>query len=131
MKDLAVLILAWVAIPASATAQTAFNPSTLRFNQSSDHATQLADGTNVLTGYRAKHFLKGASAPIMTTDLCKPVPDVDGVITVALTASSCPSGGLIVASPLVANTTYETRITAYGPGGESEVSLPSNPFVLL
>lgn len=114
-----------------AVAQTTFNPTKLSFNKSADHAAQLADGTNVLTGYRENTFLKGAAAPIMKVDLCKPTPDASGVITVVTTSSPCPTGGLLFGTPLVVNTTYETAVSAYGPGGESLVSARSNPFALL
>lgn len=118
-------------LPTVVSGQTVFNPRTLTFTKSVDHSAQLADGSNILTGYRDKTYLKGAAQPLMTVDLCKPVPAADGTITIVTTSSPCPTGGLLFGTPLVVNTTYEVRITAYGPGGESGVSAPSNPFALL
>jgi hypothetical protein len=109
--------------------QTVFNPKTVQFNASAEHSSTLTDGTSIVSGYRVKHFLSGAASPLMTVDLCKPVP-VNGIITVTTTSSPCPTGGLLFASPLVVNTIYVAKVTAYGPGGESLPSAASNPFAL-
>lgn len=130
MRILTVMLGLCLLTASTVSAQTVFNPTKLIFARSADHSAQFADGTNIVTGYRVKHFLSGASSPLMTVDLCKPVPAADGTITIVNTSSPCPTGGLLFASPLVVNTSYVSKVTAYGPGGESAVSPPSNPFVL-
>lgn len=131
MKTLLAALALVLLAAAPTAAQTVFNPTTVKFAKSADHSAQLTDGTNIVTGYRLKHYLSGANSPLMTVDLCKPVPDAAGNITVVNTSSPCPTGGLLFAAPLVTNTSYVSRVTAYGPGGESAVSAPSNPFVLV
>lgn len=129
MKYLLAAVLC-LAFPMLASAQPTFNPTTVVFTASPDHNATFADGTKVVTGYRLKHYLSGATSPIMTVDLCKPTPNATSVITVVNTSAPCTTGGLLFATPLLVNTTYVAKVTAYGPGGESLPSAASNFFVL-
>ena len=109
-----VLLAVW---PALAAAQGVTNPVAVEFDVPSEHAVILPDGTAAITSYALQITEVGASAPLSTTDLGKPTPDVAGHVR------ATPQ----VLIGLPANRTYTAVIKAIGPGGEA-VSDPSNPF---
>lgn len=95
------------------------NPTGVEFIASADHNREIAiDGTivSVVTSYELRIYASGASSPLSTVALGKPVPDASGRI-VARPAE-------LIGLPIGA---YQARVAAIGPGGEGE-SDPTAPF---
>lgn len=90
-------------------------PRYVAFTASSDHAT------TVVTGYRLNVFAAGAdvtsATPRATSDMGKPTPDAQQVITV-------DRGSFFTALPAGS---YIATVTAYGPGGSAQ-SMPPVSF---
>lgn len=96
--------------------------STADFVASADHdAVNQLDGSQVVSGYRARYHLLDANnnpqpTPAFVTNLGKPVPGAGGVIVIPNAFGA-----------IVPNTAYRLIVEAVGPGGVG-VSQPSVPF---
>jgi hypothetical protein len=111
-----------LACAASVAAQTPIiilpATSQVTFTASSDHTTIGLDGNPLLTGYTVTSCLKATPTTCLPpVDVHKPTPNAANVISVTGTFSG-----------LVPNTVYQATVAAYGPGGTSPPSTPSNPF---
>jgi len=99
-----------------AEAQFALNPVRLQFVASSDHDIQI-NGQPAVTRYEVEFYLEGASAPMNTIDLGKPMLGSNRTIVIDDT-------NLFMPLPLG---NYVARVAAVGPAGRT-LSEPSNPF---
>jgi hypothetical protein len=109
--------LAALLLATTVGAQTVINPRRLEFTASADHSVVLSDGAAKVTRYEVRWYAEGASAPMQTTDLGKPLPQ-GGLISLDLAA---------VFAGIPIGTGYTAKVVAMGPTGEG-VSAPSNPF---
>ncbi len=119
---LSALILAvTAALPATALGQTSLvnNPTTLVFTASADHNALLADGRPAVDHYTFDVYVVGGAQPFQSTNIGKPVPAPDGLVSYDFSGS--------VASWPLPGGNYESRVNAVGPTG-SGVSDASNPF---
>ena len=105
--------------PFSAAAQTVMDATTVEFTASVDHSGVATDGTPLLTSYRLDIFPAGTATPSHSISLGKPVPGANGLISMRFDT--------LLPTPLAVGTTYESRVTAIGPGG-STTSAVSNTF---
>lgn len=102
-------------------AQTVVNPTTLRFVASAEHGVMLGE-VPVVESYEMRIVtMINTTVVVWSFGLGKPVPDPTNVVTLPLPP---------LATQLMANTLYQARVAAIGPGGEGESNL-SNPFGLL
>ena len=106
-------------LAAAASAQPLQNPRAVEFEPPADHAATLEGGTPVITSYEFEIYMAGASAPFHTVSLGKPAPGPDGLITVDFSSQ-------VTSWPLPGGT-YESRVSAVGPGGTSRSDV-SNQF---
>jgi hypothetical protein len=106
--------------PQSTGAQTVVtNPTTLEFNASADHAATLPDGKPAVDHYTFDVYSVGASQPFQSTNIGKPAPGTNGVISYNFASS-------VAGWPLPGGN-YVARVKAVGPNGAS-ASDPSNQF---
>lgn len=89
------------------------------FTPSVDHSAVDSDGASVVQNYLLQIFVAGQTTPVHQVDLGKPTADADGQIRVDFVA--------LLATPLAAGVTYESRVGANGPGGQAWSTL-SNTF---
>ncbi|HET7620079.1 MAG TPA: BACON domain-containing protein, partial [Vicinamibacterales bacterium] len=104
------------AVPAYA--QAVIDPQRAEFTPSTDHNT-VVDGVAVVDGYRLDIYVSGSSTTVERVELGKPSPESDGQIRVNFLS--------LLSTPLTAGVTYEARIVAHGPGGETASGL-TNTF---
>lgn len=116
----ALALAAFTVLARPASAQVVFNPRTVEYVVSADHAATLSDGTPKVARYEIRFFAPDAVAPMSTGDLGKPAPGADGRVTQDI--STLPA---LIGLPIGGN--YIARVAAIGPTGEG-VSQPSNPF---
>src|SRR5215204_6227551 len=120
VRRLAAVVIGLILLgPFSAAAQTVMDATTAEFNPSPDHNVVAADGTPRLTSYRLDIFPAGSSTATHTVNLGKPAIGAGGLINVRFDT--------LLSTPLNIGTTYESRVTAIGPGG-STTSAVSNTF---
>lgn len=110
----AFVLLVLVGAVARVEAQV-INPTTVEFDVSADHNTVVL-GQPAVTKYELRIFAVGATAPVATFDLGKPVP------TGVRAKVTNPS----IFLPLAMGE-YLGRVVAVGPGGEG-ISDPTDPF---
>ena len=115
---LAMAATVFASIPASA--QTVVDATTAEFQPSADHGT-ISNGTALVTSYLLQFFPGGSSSASHSIDMGKPAPGTDGLIRFVFTSH--------LATPLVAGTTYQARVSAIGPGGTTPSTL-SNAFMV-
>ena len=115
---LAMAAMVFMSIPAGA--QTVVDATTAEFQPSADHNTT-SNGTALVTSYLLQFFPGGSSSASHSIDMGKPAPGTDGLIRFAFTSR--------LATPLVAGTNYQARVSAIGPGGTSASRL-SNTFTV-
>lgn len=114
----AIAVVATIAGPRAAAAQSTVDPVALEFRASTDHDATNGSGAPVLSQYEAQFFLPGAAQPFQTVSLGKPTPDGNGMIRIDFASlSSRPSPGIV----------SDARVAALGPGGAT-ASNASGPF---
>lgn len=104
-----------------------FNPTTVKFTPSADHATNVVVGTittPAVARYELRIYATGATQPITTSDLGKPTPQTTGCDVGEASCITVNRASVFVAIPTGA---YTARVAAIGPGGEG-VSADSDPF---
>jgi hypothetical protein len=101
-------------------AQPIENPKTVEFDPSPDHDV-VTGGTPLVDRYEMDFFIQGTVQPVLTLNLGKPVPAVDGRIRVNFVA--------LLPQPLLPGTIYTALVAAVGPGGRAASTVAPDTFV--
>jgi hypothetical protein len=109
-----------IGLAAPLSAQTIENPKTVEFDPSPDHDV-VTEGTPLVDRYEMDFFIQGAVQPVLTLNLGKPVPAVDGRIRVNFVA--------LLPQPLLPGTIYTALVAAVGPGGRAASIVAPDTFV--
>jgi hypothetical protein len=109
-----------IGLAAPLSAQTIENPKTVEFDPSPDHDV-VTEGTPLVDRYEMDFFIQGAVQPVLTLNLGKPVPAVDGRIRVNFVA--------LLPQSLLPGTIYTALVAAVGPGGRAASIVAPDTFV--
>src|SRR5262245_19730033 len=91
-----ILITAFVCLFGSAVyAQPVSDPNIAEFTPSADHNAVDGSGTPIVSSYSLAFFNVGGTTPILTVNLGKPSPDLDGKIRVTFRSlATMPAAGI-------------------------------------